>query len=138
MDAQLVAVGGLLSGNGVVQVFGVGAVDGEDGPVPQVQAGVDVGLGDGHLGNLLGLLHDFRGEGGGDAAALDNGVGADTGAAAAAKDSLHLALGPVAPGVHFWGDEDFVAVFGAAGFAGEDQKVETDGAVWGDGGALGA
>ena len=99
MHTQGVAVHGPHGGHRVVQVLGIGAVDGEDGVVTKVQAFVYVGLGHSHMRYLLGLGHDLRGELHGYAAALYNCVGADPGPVPGAEDMLHRGLAPVAPAV---------------------------------------
>src|SRR5699024_12369963 len=79
VDPQLEAVGGLVQADGVVDVLGLGAVDGKDGQGPQVHPALGVGLGDGGPFQLFGLLPHLVGEADVDVPGVEQGFGAALG-----------------------------------------------------------
>ena len=135
MHPQSVTVHRLVDRDGVVQVLGVGAVDGENGLVPQVQALIDIRLGDGHLGDLLCLGHYLRGELRGDTAPNDDGVGTDAGPLARAKHRLDLRQGPIPPAVLLGTDLHLIHILSAIEAA-RHLEVVPHCAVGGDAGAF--
>ena len=134
VDPKGVAVHRFVDRDGVVQVLGVGAVNGENRLVPQVQAAVDILLGHGHSGDLLRLGHDLRGKLRGNAAPDNDGVCADAGSLPRTEHGLDLRLGPVPPAVRLGLDEHLVPVLGAVEAA-HHRQVIAEGAVGSDPGA---
>ena len=100
MDAQLeAAVGGAGQADSVVDVLGLGAVDGEDGQGAQVHPALAVLLGDLCPLELLGLLPDLIREAGADVLGVEQGLGAALGLVGAAEahgDAHPVILLPVA------------------------------------------
>ena len=136
MHPQRIALRGLSGGDRVVQVLGVGAVDGENGLLPQVQAVGKVLLCHGHLADLLGLGQHLRGKLGGNAAALNDGVGTNPGPVAAAKYHLHRCLPPVAAAILPGLKQHLVPVLGAAQQRLGHLQVVADGPIRGDPGPM--
>ena len=116
MHAQLkAALRRLGQADGVVDVLGLSAVDGEDGQSAQIHAALTVGLG--HLGvfQLLGLFADLIRETAADVLRIEQSLGAALGLVGAAKAHGHahaVIFLPVAALQDF--HSHFVAVLGTA------------------------
>ena len=116
VNAQLIATTGEPGqADGIVDILGLGAVDGEDGQCAQVHAALAVLLRHGHVLELLGLVPHLLGEAGVDVLGIEQGLGAALGFLAAAKahgnaHAVILLPGPALQDLH----SHLVAVLRAA------------------------
>ena len=86
VDAQLkAAVRSLGQADGIVDVLGLGAVDGEDGQGTQVHAALTVGLGNRHVLKLFGFFPHLIRETAADVLGVEQSLGAALGLVRAAK-----------------------------------------------------
>ena len=115
MHPQLKAVRGLVQADGVVDVLGLGAVDGEDGQGAQVHPALGVGVGDSGPFQFFGFLPHRLGEADVDVPGIQQGLGAALGLLAGAEPHDHrhpvvLLAHPAGADLH----GDLIAVLGAA------------------------
>jgi len=116
VDAQLkAALRSAGQADGIVDVLGLGAVDGEDGQSAQVHAALAVLFRNGHALKLLGFLADFVREAGVDIAGVEQRLGAALGFIRAAEPHGHAdAVVFLAAAAHQDLDRHLVAVPGTA------------------------
>ena len=116
VNAQLIAATGEPGqADSIVDILGLGAVDGEDGQSAQIHAALAVLLRHGHVLELLGLVPHLLGEAGVDVLGIEQGLGAALGLLAAAKahgnaHAVILLPGPALQDLH----SHLVAVLRAA------------------------